>query len=235
MKKLFCLITALIIVCCPLSAQAKASEFEITTPKGFTSAKADEDKSKLAVIFSTTATELDRYFKENNILYIAANDGYSQQIFLTAQTSEFSKKTVSFSRLDKNNLSDIAKSLAGDSFENGGILKGKSNTPFIKLKLKDSDEFEVYEYITVCSSKLYTLRISTNSGNADELYNLFFKTLSINDCATVKNAAEQSAYTLIAAAGIAIFAAVAVILTFTVIRDIRSRNKLSEKETDENL
>jgi len=235
LKKLFCLIITLSILFCTFTAQAKNREFNITTPKGFTSAEADGDKTKLANVFSTTEAELERYFKENSILYIAANEGYSQQIFLTKETTEFSKKTISFTRISEKDLSDIAVSLAGNSFENGGVIIGKENTPFIKLTLKDSGEFKVYEYITVCSSNLYTLRISTNQNNEQELIESFFKTLSITDCATVENSTTQSAYTVIAAAGIAVFAAVAVIVTYTVIRDIKRRNSSDFEEYAEDL
>lgn len=232
MKRILCFILALLVICLPLTATAADDEFKIKTPKGFVSAKVDSDKTDLAKIFSTTADELDRYFKQNNILYIAANSDYSQQIFLTAETTDFSKKTVSFSRFSEEDLKSFAVSLAGDSFENGGIITGKSNTPFIKLTLKDSGEFNIYEYITVCSSKLYTLRISTDTDNDRELFEQFFKTLSIEDCATAKNTAEQSAYTLIAAAGIAVFATVAAILTFTVIRDVKRRKNETEDTED---
>ncbi len=230
MKKLLCLLLSITLLSISVSAAADKKEFKISTPNGFVSATSSSDMTELAAVFSTTPEELKGYFEEHNILYIAASADYSEQIYLTAEQTDFSEKTVSFSRIEREELEEIAKSLAGKTFENGGIVKGKNDVPFIKLILHTDDGYDVYEFLTVCSSKLYTLRISTND-NPEKLFKGFFKTLTIDDCATLENRTNQSLYTVLAAAGIAVFVAVAAVVGFTVIRDIKSRRE-DEKNTE---
>ncbi len=211
---------------------AAQKEYEIKTPQGFVSADIKDDKGDLAEIFSTNAQELNRYFEENNILYLATNKDYSEQIYLTVQETEFSKTTQSFSRIDEKTLLEISEKLAGNTFRNDGIVQGKDGVPFIKLYLETEDGYNVYEFITVCSNKMYSLRISSTEKTIEGLFASFFKTLEIKDNKLQTPKGDQQLFTVFAVLGIAVFTAVAAVLTFTVIRDLRTNRKSSEIEEE---
>lgn len=210
----------------PPTVHAETAAYSLKTPDGFTGADADADKSALAAIFGMTEAQLDGYFEEKGILYLAANSDYSEQICLTACETEFSRRTVSFSRLNETELAEISESLAGDSFDNGGVVKSADGAPYIRLTLRGTQGYTVTEYLTVGSCTLYTLRV-TSDKDAEALAETVFSGLSIRDKAAAQESASQSVYTLLAAAGIALFATVAVWLTYTVIRDLR-RSKRQE-------
>ena len=125
----------------------------------------------------------------------------------------------------KNDVLYIAKQLAGEGFTNRGIVHGEDGNPYIQLeqKLNESGgEYLVTEYITVCSSKLFALKISVyQTEKTATTAQTVFKGLAINDTAHPSDGGSGLLYTVLAAGGIAVFAALAVYLTYTVIRDMR--------------
>lgn len=208
---------------------AEQPDYSLTLPDGFVAAAYGDDLTELAAIFDMNAESLQGYYDENKVLYLAANRENTCQITLTCAENDFSKSAVSFSLLSESELETIADELAGDSFTNLGIIKGEDGNPYIHLERRLNDSggyYNVTEYLTVCSSNLFTLSISVSELNEPDIEpKKVFAGLVINDAAPPADNGSGLLYTALAAAGIAIFTALAVYLTYTVIRDMRKMNK----------
>lgn len=223
MKKLLAFIFA-VSIALSIPASASGRIYEIEAPAGYIYADIDESKTQLAQFFDMTEAQLDSYFSDNSIIYLAVGKKKTEQICIIEAKTDFSTNAVSFSRMTEAELLEIGRQLAGSSFSADGIVAGKNGTSFLKLTLLDSSDAVVREYITVCSGKLYTLRI-TSAENIDNISDTVAKSTSITDYAVGSKSSAGNAYTLLAAAGIAIFSAIAIYLGYTVIRDIRARHK----------
>lgn len=226
MKKFLCLIaTAVFLLVGVFPVTAAQSDYSITLPDGFVAAAYGDDLTKLASIFDMNAEGLQRYYDENKVLYLAADKKNTCQITLTCTENEFSQGAVSFSRLSQAELETIAADLAGDSFTNHGIIEGKDGNSYIHLERKLTDsggDYTVTEYLTVCSSNLFTLSISVSQTNSSDIKPAsVLAGLKINDKARPSESGNGLMYTVLAAAGIAVFSALAVYLIYTVIRDMR--------------
>lgn len=206
---------------------AAKPECSLSLPKEFTVKAQSDELEPLADIFGIKPASLQKYYKDNNVLYLAANEENTCQVTLTAVKNEFSEGAVSFSRLSDTELEAVASDLAGESFENCGIVKSKDGNRFIKLKRTMSDsggEYTVTEFITVCSYKLFTMSVSVSNGSGlEKMPNTALEGLEIADYARPQSSSKGFIFTALAAIGIAIFATVAVYFTVTVIRDIRKK------------
>lgn len=223
MKKIICiLLTVAFISLVPASAAAAKEVYSIKTPSGFISADCNGDKSKLAERLKMSEKQLQSYFDENGILYLAVGTADDEQICLTETETEFSKRAVTLSRMTAAELLDIEKQLAGNSFSADGTAETKNGIALMRLTLLDTTESATQDYLTVCSGKLYSLRITT-AGDIDALSDIVISSLELRDYANGKKGTALGAYTILAAAGIAFFAAVSVYLGYTVIRDLRSK------------
>ena len=233
LKKLLVFLFSLIFICgITVNVFAAKAECELDLPDDFTVSAASDELGELARIFGIKASTLEQYYKDNNVLYLAANEDNSCQVTLCAVKNEFSEGAVSFSRLSDTELNAVAEEFAGDSFENEGIVKGKDGNRYIKLKKNMSDsggKYTVTEYITVCSYKLFTLSVSVSDGaDSGGIETVALKGLEITDLARADDGQRNFIFIILAAVGIAVFATVAVYFTVSVIRDIK-KNKMSRR------
>lgn len=224
------LISVFLSVCVLMLIPASAANEPLTVsaPDGYISAFASEDKAELAELFSITEQQLEDYFSENRIIFMAAESPSSEQITVTEDETDFSKSAVSFSRLSDTELNEIGNKLAGSSFSYDGIKKSEGDIKLIQLTLLDTKAAVTREYITVCSGKLYTLRI-ISAFDIEKISEEVIGSLHITDYASGNGSGIIGAYTVLAAAGIALFSAIGIYLGYTVIRDIKSKRKNSVK------
>lgn len=226
MKKfLFLTVTLILLLLSAFTASAERPEYSLEIPDGMISAAYGDDLTELAAVFDMNAESLQNYFDQNKVLFLAANPANTCQITLTCTENEFSKNAVSFSLLSEGEINTIANDLAGDSFDVKDVIQGEDGNPYIHLekKLHDSGgDYSVTEYLTVCSSNLFTLSISVAELNKPDIKpDKVFAGLVINDTVRPAKDTDGLIYTALAVLGIAVFSALAVYLTYTVIRDMR--------------
>lgn len=229
LKKIVSLLVVL-FVALSFPAAAAGKVYSVKIPKGYVFAESDGKKNKLAERFGMSAEEMEKYFSENGVLFLAVGENSGEQISLSETETDFSKHAATFSRMNDSELTDIENQLAGTAFSAGGIAECSNGIKFLRLKLLEASDTVTENYITVCSGKLYTLRITT-AGDIGALSDKIMNGLTLKDYASEENGASGGFYTLLAAAGIAFFAALAVWLGYTIIRDIRS--KKNKKTGDE--
>ncbi len=237
LKRLFTLIITVSLLFSTFSALAETDEYTITAPKDFTVWQSGKSMEDISAVFGMTEKELENHCDKNNIVYVAADSTNSKQITLSVTENEFSKTAVSFSRLSDKDLKEIATDFTDNSAAEIEIDTSADKNRFIKITetLADSGgQYTVTEYITVCSAKLYTLCISeSGSEKQTALAKTVFNGYKIKDNAKPVTSGNNMLYTLLAVGGIAIFTALAVVLTYTVIRDIK-RNKALNNEKENN-
>lgn len=222
---LYLIISVVFLLGCSFSAKAEQNDYSLSLPDDFIAAAYGDDLTELAGVFDMNAESLQKYYDENKVLYLAANPQNTCQITLTCTENEFSKGITSFSLLSEAEIEAIADELAGESFKNHGVIQGSDGNPYIHLekKLLDSGgDYTVTEYLTICSSNLFTLSISISELNKPDITPKAILTgLKINNTIAPQNNGNGLLYTVLTVFGIALFAAIAVYLTYTVIRDVR--------------
>ena len=236
MKRVITLITVSLLLLSSLFVCAVTNEYTLTVPKGFTVWQSGENMEEISLIFGISEEELKKQCNEKNIVYAAANHDNSKQVTLSITENEFSNTAVSFSRLSNKDLKEIANDFNDSKRAKIEIVTSKDSNRYIKIteELYDSGgQYTLTEYITVCSEKLYTLCITeTTSEKQTTLADSVFNNYKIKDNAKPITSGNNMLYTLLAVGGIAIFTAVAAVLLYTVIRDIK-RNRETVKEKDD--
>lgn len=211
-----------------LPAAAIGKSYSLEIPDGYTAAESDGEKAELAKRFEMSSEDIEKYFSENGILLLAVGESSEEQISLSEAETDFSLRAATFSKMNDSELTDIEEQLAGNAFSADGIAESPNGVKFLRLTLLEASDAVTQNYITVCSGKLYTLRITTK-GDINALSDEIINGLKIKDYASAQNSASGGIYTLLAAAGIAFFTALAVWLGYTVVRDIRRKRSKGEK------
>lgn len=229
MKKIVAVILCIILaILLSFSTLALDNDYSIKVPKDFISANDDDKLSQLSKIFSVSIDALEEYFDDNDIIFMAADKDNTCQVTLSKTDNAFSENTVSFSLLSDDELKSLSSQIAGETFEEKGIVIGKDKTKYIKLQKSGNDSgggFNVTEFITICDGELYTLSVYVGENSEYEnLPETVFKSLKIEDT-LIKNGGNNLLFTILAIAGISFLAALVVYLLYTVIKDIKSSKK----------
>lgn len=188
-----------------------------------------DNGDKLAEILGMSAEELEAYTAKNGIVYLAANEENTKQIRLTQSTTAFSESVCELSSLNETEIGAVAADLAGDDFKTELVFSnGKS---FVKATaaLKDSGgEYTLIRYITVTDKKEYVLSFYTAASESTDYTEEIFESLSFG----AKKTTERSGvfvYLLSAAAALVLIFAGCIL--YTVIRDLRKREKSEKSES----
>lgn len=224
LKKTVCAAAALLLFCVQLTAAA--AEIEISSGEGFYTS--DKDSEAVARALGMSASELDDYCVENNIVYIAVNQENSKQIRLSAARSSFSESVGNLSGLSDSSLKPLIPDITGDSGVGAEIIE-KNGQKFIKNYLSASDsggQYTVVQYITVAGKTDYVLSFYTSAGENDDYAQTVFETFFCSDFYNVQPQKSYYGYVIIAA--MVLLAAGSAYIIFTLVRDIRSGR--TEKE-----
>ena len=75
-----------------MTVSALGYEYSITPSDNFTFAKQGDDLTKIAKKLNMTTDDLNKYFSDNKLIYLAVSDDVKSQIKISVTEDEFSKK-----------------------------------------------------------------------------------------------------------------------------------------------
>lgn len=213
-----------------MTVSALGYEYSITPSDNFTFAKQGDDLTKIAKKLNMTTDDLNKYFSDNKLIYLAVSDDVKSQIKISVTEDEFSKKVNDISLLDDNALNNFAKSLSSDS-----SIVTNNDRKFVLVNDTHKDSGGIYtvtQYITICDGKTFYF-IGYNDGKdiSKEITSVF-KTFTLNQ--QQSDSADNNVFSIVIIIGIVVFSMVAIIMVIGIIRLKIKDYKESKDEKIEN-
>ena len=226
------ILTVIIVLLTILNMTVSALDYEysITPSDNFTFAKQGDDLTKIAKKLNMTTDDLNKYFSDNKLIYLAVSDDVKSQIKISVTEDEFSKKVNDISLLDDNALNNFAKSLSSDS-----SIVTNNDRKFVLVNDTHKDSGGIYtvtQYITICDGKTFYF-IGYNDGKdiSKEMTSVF-KTFTLNQ--QQSGSADNNVFSIVIIIGIVVFGLVAIIMVIGIIRLKIKDYKESKDEKIEN-
>jgi len=193
--------------------------YKIDIPDGFTTAYSDSDKTDISKIVGIKSEEAEKYFTDNNLLFLSVDEKNSFQIKLSETKDNFSAKTVNFSYLSDEKLLSLSENLFAKTddkasskvklVQNGGMKFLKRNEAH-----KDSGgEYVVTQYVTVVNGKNYRLSVLAPGLSESDVADTIFKSLEIFD--EESNVEASLIQKVLIISGIVIFSGVIIVTAIT--------------------
>lgn len=213
-----------------MTVSALGYEYSITPSDNFTFAKQGDDLTQIAKKLNMTTDDLNKYFSDNKLIYLAVSDDVKSQIKISVTEDEFSKKVNDISLLDDNALNNFAKSLSSDS-----SIVTNNDRKFVLVNDTHKDSGGIYtvtQYITICDGKTFYF-IGYNDGKdiSKEITSVF-KTFTLNQ--QQSDSADNNVFSIVIIIGIVVFGMVAIIMVIGIIRLKIKDYKESKDEKIEN-
>lgn len=213
-----------------MTVSALGYEYSITPSDNFTFAKQGDDLTQIAKKLNMTTDDLNKYFSDNKLIYLAVSDDVKSQIKISVTEDEFSKKVNDISLLDDNVLNNFAKSLSSDS-----SIVTNNDRKFVLVNDTHKDSGGIYtvtQYITICDGKTFYF-IGYNDGKdiSKEITSVF-KTFTLNQ--QQSGSADNNVFSIVIIIGIVVFSMVAIIMVIGIIRLKIKDYKESKDEKIEN-
>ena len=213
-----------------MTVSALGYEYSITPSDNFTFAKQGDDLTQIAKKLNMTTDDLNKYFSDNKLIYLAVSDDVKSQIKISVTEDEFSKKVNDISLLDDNALNNFAKSLSSDS-----SIVTNNDRKFVLVNDTHKDSGGIYtvtQYITICDGKTFYF-IGYNDGKdiSKEITSVF-KTFTLNQ--QQSDSADNNVFSIVIIIGIVVFSMVAIIMVIGIIRLKIKDYKESKDEKIEN-
>lgn len=198
------------------------------------------DNAALCEVFNTDKDALNRFCTENDIIYLASDQGNSRQIRVQLTTNNFSNSIVNLSELSNDKIQSLAEDVTGISGINGEVII-KNGQKFLKTQqnLEDSGgKYILTQYFTVADRKNITLSFySSNDINIDyisEIFDSYTSPLFINE-----ETKESDYLSYVIPVATVLLAIVCVILGFSIVKDLKNSKSEDiyygdESETEEN-
>ena len=213
-----------------MNVSALGYEYSITPSDNFTFAKQGDDLTKIAKKLNMTTDDLNKYFSDNKLIYLAVSDDVKSQIKISVTEDEFSKKVNDISLLDDNALNNFAKSLSSDS-----SIVTNNDRKFVLVNDTHKDSGGIYtvtQYITICDGKTFYF-IGYNDGkDISKEISSVFKTFTLNQ--QQSDSADNNVFSIVIIIGIVVFGLVAIIMVIGIIRLKIKDYKESKDEKIEN-
>lgn len=213
-----------------MNVSALGYEYSITPSDNFTFAKQGDDLTKIAKKLNMTTDDLNKYFSDNKLIYLAVSDDVKSQIKISVTEDEFSKKVNDISLLDDNALNNFAKSLSSDS-----SIVTNNDRKFVLVNDTHKDSGGIYtvtQYITICDGKTFYF-IGYNDGkDISKEISSVFKTFTLNQ--QQSGSADNNVFSIVIIIGIVVFGLVAIIMVIGIIRLKIKDYKESKDEKIEN-
>ncbi len=214
-----------------MTVSALGYEYSITSGDNFTYAKQDDDLTQIAKRLNMTAEELDKYFSDNKLIYLAVSDDAKSQIKISVSEDNFSKKVSDISMLDDQSLLEFAKSFGKDA--SSIVTNNERKFVLVKNTLKDSGGiYTVTQYITICDGKIFYVTCYNDGTDVSKEISNAFSTLKLNPLSAESN--DFDILSIVIIVGIIVFSAVAIIMVVGIIRLKVKDLKENEDEKIEN-
>ena len=197
-----------------MTVGALGYEYSITPSDNFTFAKQGDDLTQIAKKLNMNTEDLNKYFSDNKLIYLAVSDDAKSQIKLSVSEDEFSKKVSDISSLDDNALNDFAKSLSSDS---SIVTNNDRKFVLVKSTLKDSGGiYTVTQYVTICDSKIFYLMGYNNGEDTDKEISDAFISFRLSQLSAESD--DYDILSIVVIAGIVVFSVIAIIMIVGIIR-----------------
>lgn len=219
LKKYF--LTFLVLFCLIFSFNVSAQSNIEMTPSGefYVFGK---DNTEIAEILGIESNNIQNYYKENSIIYLAVNSDNTKQIKCQSYSTDFSNSIVNISSLSNDKIISIIPDIIG--FENvKGAVVEKNGQKFVKLDLRSSDsggDYILTQYITVAGKKIFVVGFYTKANISTDYVEKSFETLNSPLFLNNKNNSKGNWYYIILLLSV-VFALVTVFIIYTIIRDIK--------------
>lgn len=211
-------VIAILLTILSLTVGAVNYDYDISLNSNFVSARYGDDLGAIAEKLNMTTDELNGYFSQNNLLFLAVSDDAKTQIKLSAFTDNFSSAVYDIANLDQSGLEEF-KTAVGSDNENTFYSQSSDGRKFIAVKstLQDSGGiYTVTQYITICDSKTFYLSCYNEGDDTSPEIETAFKSFSLK---TVQSETQNADFTLIfIILGIALFAVIAIVMIIGIIK-----------------
>ena len=190
-----------------------------------------EDANALSSILGMKKKDIENYCKQNNIVYLAADNDNSRQIRITMYTNEFANSVVNISGLSDDKISALAGDIVGIDGVRGEVVD-KNGQKFLKTQLRSDDSGGGYiltQYFTVAKRQNVVLSFY-NSLDVDidyinPIFESYTSPLFINE---IPEESKTLYYVIPAVAGVLLIASV--ILGFSVYKDLKNAKEVEYDE-----
>ncbi len=198
------------------------------------------DNTALCEVLNTDKESLNRYCTENNIIFLAADQGNTRQIKVQLITNNFSNSIVNISGISNDKILALAEDITGVSGVYGEVII-KNGQKFLKTQqsLEDSGgKYILTQYYTVADRKNITLSFYSADGiDTDyigEIFEGYTSPLFISE-----DTGEKSAISYIIPIATVLLAIICVILGISIVKDLKNSKEEDiyygdDSETEEN-
>lgn len=223
-------ILVILITVLLLSAASTNNEFTISLGKEFISAKPGDNLESVSQKLSMTTGELNSYFTQNGLLYLAVTDDAKTQIKISTYSDNFSSEVSDIANLNDEMLNSFVNTIGEKSSSPATIvLNGERKFVCVKDIHKDSGGvYTVTQYITICNNKTYYF-VGYNDGEdtSAQIKSAFesFEVINRQEPTT-----DYTPQMILIIAGIVVFSIVAIIM---IVGIVKHAHKSSGEETYE--
>ncbi len=232
MKYRILTVALILIALFAITVNANGYEYTISPTSNFTSAQYGDDLSVISQKLNMSTDELNAYFNQNGLIYLAVSDDNKSQIKLSVFTDNFSSAAGDISNLSDEVLSEFVNAVCEDGENNADIILNNGRK-FICVKNVRKDSGGVYtvtHYITICNSK--TFYFAGYNGGEDTSNEIItaFKSFSLQE-----KAFDTPDYTIpstLIIIGVIVFLALAVLMIWGIIKSSIINKTVQGEEND---
>jgi len=236
-SKFLLVFLVVLFICSTFFVSAKDyGDFSINLPKGYKYALKNDKKTEIADIVGVSKKEIENYFSDGKLEFLAVNSDNTSQIKLSVLEDDFSKKIVSFNNLDDNRLLQLANSFFTGSYDNvtaNAKVVENNNHKYLKYseKLTDSGgQYTVTQFITVYNGKIYRFSVSFTAKQGESFDNEIFKGFMLKE----KNENSLVLKTVLIF-GVLVFSAVIIFAIFGIVKTYKNDKSAKQNDFDEEI
>lgn len=227
MKYRILAVIAILLAIFNVNVAAASYEYHISPGVNFTSAQSGDDLTDIAEKLNMTTDELNSYFNQNGLLYLAVSDDTKTQIRLSAFTDNFSSAVGDISQLDQEALTEFVNAVSDGGDNTADVItNGDRKYIFTKNTLKDSGgTYTVTQYITICNNKTFYFAGYNDGDDTSAEVKSAFESFSVNE--VLPAPANFELYSTLIIGGIVLFSIIAVVMILGI---IKAKNRSPKEE-----
>ncbi len=194
MKYRFFYLLVIIMLLLGITVNAADYEYTIKPSDNFIAVHSGDDLTEISEKLNMSPTELNTYFSENGLLYLAVSDDTKTQIKISSFSDNFSSEVSDISLLDDVGLTEFINAVSDDSDSPAQLVEnGGRKYLCIKNTLSDSGGvYTVTQYITICNNKTYYFAGYNPGEDTSDEVTAIFKSFSLNENASQDVKAQKA-------------------------------------------
>lgn len=222
---------AIIAILATLSIVVYAVDYEytISASENFLTAQSGDDLDEVAKKLNMTPHDLNTYFTQNGLIYLAVSPDNQTQVKISAFSDHFSSEVKDISYLDDVGLTAFVDAVSEDS-DTPATLVENNGRKFLCVKDTLTDSGGVYtvtQYITICNNKTFYFAGYNPGENTSDEISTMFKSFNLQDTQTIT---EPSFF--LVNAGVAIFGVIAILSVISIVTFYIKKHKEQPQNED---